>query len=72
MNTYNESPTVDHSAAKSTSIDYLNPDGNLVIKSNNFTSAYSDLGKDETKLLSVLNEPVKYHYASSDSFHAYF
>ena len=72
MITSNVSLAINQSVAKSTSIDYLNPDGNLVIKSNNLTSAYSDLGMDETKLLSFLNEPVKYHYESSDSFYAYF
>ena len=72
MITSNVSLAINQSAAKSTSIDYLNPDGNLVIKSNNLTSAYSDLGMEETKLHSFPNEPVKYHYDSSDSLHAYF
>lgn len=67
MITYNGSLAIDHSAAKSTSIDYLNPDRNLVIKLNNLTPAYNELEMDETILHSFPTEPVKYYFTNSDS-----
>ncbi len=58
MITYNGSLAINQSAAKSTSLDYLNPDGNLVIKLNNLTPAYSEPEMDDTKLHSFPTEPV--------------
>ena len=72
MITHNGSLAIDLSIVKSIYIDYLKPGGNLVFELNKIIIPFNNPEKGNIRLHSFPNEPIKYHFDSSDILNAYF